>query len=110
MSEIIETINDRFGTDFAEADRLFFEQIVEDCVSDETLRAQAMANTLDNFRYPFEETFNDKIIERMEQIKDIFNRLMEDGDFGELVSKAIMNEVYRRLKQQMEEETFLANQ
>ena len=97
LSEIIETINDRFGTDFTETDRLFFEQIVEDCVSDETLKVQARANTLDNFRFPFEESFNDKIIDRMDQNQEIFNRLMDGEDFTTVVSNAIMQEVYRRL-------------
>ena len=97
LSEIIETINDRFGTDFTETDRLFFEQIVEDCVSDETLKVQARANTLDNFRFPFEESFNNKIIDRMDQNQEIFNRLMDGGDFTTVVSNAIMQEVYRRL-------------
>ncbi|MBF0452846.1 MAG: hypothetical protein HQK75_19235 [Candidatus Magnetomorum sp.] len=54
----------------------------------------------DNFKFPFEELFNDKIIERMDQNQDIFNRLMEGGDFAKAISNAIMHEVYRRLKDQ----------
>ncbi|KPA12480.1 type I restriction endonuclease subunit R [Candidatus Magnetomorum sp. HK-1] len=100
LSEIIQTINDRFETEFGEGDRLFFEQIVEGCVSDENLKVQAQANTIDNFKFPFEELFNDKIIERMDQNQDLFNRLMEGGDFATSVSNAIMHEVYRRLKEQ----------
>jgi len=41
-----------------ESDRLFFEQIVEDFVSDKGLKAQARANSMDNFRYPFKEIFS----------------------------------------------------
>jgi len=96
LSEIISIINDRFSTDFSESDRLFFEQIVEDCVSDEGLRAQAQANTMDNFRYPFEESFNDKIIDRMDQNQDIFKRLMENDEFNGVVLNVLMQEVYRR--------------
>ncbi|MBT4290523.1 MAG: type I restriction endonuclease subunit R, partial [Deltaproteobacteria bacterium] len=96
LSEIISIINDRFGTNFSESDRLFFEQIVEDCVSDEELKAQAQANNIDNFRFPFEESFNDKIIERMDQNQDIFNRLMENDDFNGVVLNVLMKEVYRR--------------
>ncbi|KPA19379.1 Restriction endonuclease, type I, R subunit/Type III, Res subunit [Candidatus Magnetomorum sp. HK-1] len=97
LSEIIQIINDKFGTDFTETDRLFFEQIVEACVSDEILKVQARVNSLDNFRFPFEESYNDKIIERMDQNQDIFNRLMEGGDFASVVLNTIMKEVYRRL-------------
>lgn len=94
LSEIIETINNRFGTDFTEADRLLFEQLVEDFISDDTLKVQARANTLDNFKYPFEESYHNKIIDRMDQNQDIFNRLMEGGDFATIVFNGIMQEVY----------------
>jgi type I restriction enzyme, R subunit len=96
LSEIISIINDRFGTNFSESDRLFFEQIVEDCISDEELKAQARANNMDNFRYPFKEIFNDKIIDRMDQNQDIFTRLMENDEFNGVVLNVLMKEVYRR--------------
>ena len=96
LSDIIKTINERFGTDFTEADRLFFEQIVEDCVMDENLGTQARANTYDNFKYPFEDTYKDKIIDRMDQNQEMFNKLMEEGEFGTLVFNAIMKAVYKR--------------
>ncbi len=33
----------------------------------------------------------------MEQNQDIFDKIMEKGDFSNLVTKTIMAEVYRRL-------------
>ena len=96
LSEIIQTLNERFGTDFKEADRLFFEQIVEDCVSDEDLGTQARANTIENFKYPFEDAYKDKVIDRMDQNQEMFNNLMEEGEFSTLVFNAIMKEVYKR--------------
>lgn len=99
LSKIIQVINDKFGTDFEEADRLFFEQVVEDCVSDEQLKQHAEANTFENFKFPFRDIFDEKVIERMDQNQDIFNRMMAGGEFGELVFNAIMKEVYARLKE-----------
>jgi type I restriction enzyme R subunit len=98
LSEIIQVINEKFGTDFEEADRLFFEQVVEDCVSDEQLKQQAKANSFENFKFPFRDIFDEKVIERMDQNQEIFNRMMAGGEFGELVFNAIMKEVYGRLK------------
>ena len=49
------------------------------------LKTQVQANTIDNFKYPFEETFNDKIIDRIDQNQGIFNRIMEQGDFSTVV-------------------------
>ncbi len=97
LSEIINIINDRFGTEFNETDRLFFDQIAEDCIADENLKTQALANTIDNFKFPFEDAFINKVIERMDQNTDIFNRVMEEGEFSDLVAGAVLKEVYQRL-------------
>ncbi|ADV46545.1 protein of unknown function DUF450 [Nitratifractor salsuginis DSM 16511] len=98
LSEIIKILNERFGTEFEEADRLFFEQIEEDLVADETLQKQAKVNKLDTFKYAFNDMFTDKLIERMDQNQDIFEKILEDKDFGELVKGMMMKSVYRRLK------------
>lgn len=98
LSEIIQVINERFGTEFEEADKLVFEQVVEDCVSDDQLRQQAQANTYENFQYPFRDVYDEKVIDRMEQNSEICNRMITGGHFSELVFSAIMKEVYKRLK------------
>lgn len=99
LSIIINKLNDRFSTEFEEADRLFFEQIETELVQDETLKTQAKANKLDTFKFAFEETFLEKLIERMEQNQDIFEKILEDQSFGSLVKELMMKNVYTRLNQ-----------
>lgn len=67
LSEIIHILNDRFGTEFNNADKLFFDQIEEELVTDEKLQMQAQSNSMDNFKYGFDEAFLAKLIERMEE-------------------------------------------
>lgn len=45
LSKIIETINSRFGTDWTEEDRLLFDQISGDMISNEKLNQQARVNS-----------------------------------------------------------------
>ncbi len=54
LSELVDKLNDRFGTDFTQADQLFFDQVAEEAVENETLRTAAKVNTLDNFKHVFE--------------------------------------------------------
>ena len=35
LSQLIDIVNERFGTDFNQADQLFFDQIVQAAVTDE---------------------------------------------------------------------------
>ena len=39
LSQLIDIVNDRFGTDFNQADQLFFDQIVEAALTDNNLKA-----------------------------------------------------------------------
>ncbi len=41
--------------------------------------------------------FTDKLIERMDQNQDIFEKILEDKSFGDLVKKMMLKSVYGRL-------------
>ena len=49
LSQLIDIVNQRFGTDFNQADQLFFDQIVEAAVTDEGLQQAAKVNPEDKF-------------------------------------------------------------
>ena len=50
LSEIIQVLNERFGTTFTEEDRLFFDQIKARATSNSQVIQTAMANPLDKFQ------------------------------------------------------------
>lgn len=103
LSEIIEVLNDRFGTEFEEADRLFFAQIEAELMDDATLQIQAKVNQLDTFKYAFEALFIDKLIERMDQNQEIFEKILENQSFGSLVKELMMKKVYARMNEVQEQ-------
>jgi type I restriction enzyme, R subunit len=98
LSEIINVLNDKFGTDFTTADKLFFDQIEQVLVDDITLQQQAKSNSMENFKYGFDDKFGTTLIERMDNNQDIFNRIFEDKDFGELVKTWMLKKVYDRIR------------
>jgi type I restriction enzyme R subunit len=104
LSEIIDVLNERFGTEFEEADKLFFDQIETELVHDETLQTQARVNKIDTFKYAFEELFLSKLIDRMDQNQDIFEKILEDKAFGSLVREWMMKKVYTRLNESAEQD------
>lgn len=96
LSEVISVLNKRFGTEFTEADKLFFDQIEEELYADDRLKEQAQSNTEENFKYVFDDAFMDKSISRMEQNQDIFSKIMDDKDFGLLVKNYMLKKLYKR--------------
>lgn len=97
LSEIIHVLNDRFGTEFEEADKLFFDQIEAELMEDEALQSQAKANKMDTFKYAFDDKFLDRLIARMEQNREIFEKILEDQAFGDLVKALMMKRIYERM-------------
>jgi type I restriction enzyme R subunit len=100
LSEIIRLLNDRFGTDFTEADKLFIDSIEEEMMQDDKLALQAKNNPIDNFKFGFDEIFIDKVIDRMEQNQDIVNKIMDDKVFAGVLKEYLMRKVYGRLNEE----------
>src|SRR6185295_1777154 len=85
LSTIVDLLNERFGTNLTEADKLLFDQFEEDWVADPDLGAQARSNSLDNFRFGFDKKFESTVIGRMDLNDEIFRRLMDDPAFADTV-------------------------
>ena len=99
LSEIINVLNKKFGTDFSTGDKLFFDQIEEELVIHAGLKEQAQNNPIENFKFGFDDLFMDKLIGRMEQNQDIFAKMMDDKEFGGIVKNYMLKKVYNRLNQ-----------
>jgi type I restriction enzyme, R subunit len=98
LSQLIDIVNERFGTDFNQADQLFFDQIVEVAIADDGLRQAAAANPEDKFELVFRNLLERLFVERMDQNEDIFIRFMNDQSFQRIVTAWMAGEAYRRLR------------
>ena len=98
LSQLIDLVNERFGTDFNQADQLFFDQIVEAAVTDDGLRQAAAVNPEDKFTLVFRGLLERLFVERMDQNEEIFVRYMNDLPFRDVVSAWMASEAYRRLR------------
>jgi type I restriction enzyme R subunit len=98
LSRLIDVVNDRFGTDFNQADQLFFDQIVEAAVLDAGLKQAAVVNPGDKFELVFKNLLEALFVERMDQNEEIFARFMNDKAFQKLVTNWLSTEAYRKLR------------
>ena len=98
LSTVVQELNKRFATDFTIGDQLFFEQIEADLVHDHNLSKQAKTNSIDNFKYPFDDVFIGKVIERMEQNQEITDKIMNEDRFADTVRDLLLKRVYSRLQ------------
>lgn len=98
LSQLIDVVNQRFGTDFNQADQLFFDQIVAAAMSDDRLRQAAAVNPGDKFELVFRNLLQQLFIERIDQNEEIFVRFMNDEPFQKIVTEWMASEAYRRLR------------
>ena len=94
LSEIIERLNDRFGTDFTDEDRHFFEQVKERAVRNDDVRRMAQANTYDKFALGFRPQLGKLMVERMGENDAIVTRFLDDAEFQQTASEVLAREVY----------------
>ena len=99
LSDLIDLLNDRLGTDFKPVDQLFFDQIIEDAIANEDLREAALVNTMENFGYVFFRALQNLFIDRMEMNEDITAKFINERDFKEIVSGHMLHDVYNRIRE-----------
>lgn len=98
LSRLIDIVNERFGTDFNQADQLFFDQIVEAAIADEGLKQAAAVNPDDKFALVFKNLLENIFMERMDQNEDIFIRFMNDTSFQKIITSLLAAEAYKKLR------------
>jgi type I restriction enzyme R subunit len=97
LSRLIDIINERFGTDFNQADQLFFDQILEAAALDETLKQAASVNPEEKFELVFKNLLETLFMERMDQNEDLVAQFMNDPAKRQLITGWLASETYRKL-------------
>jgi len=98
LSSLVDKLNERFGTDFTEADQLFFDQIRVSAQANETIQEAAKANNLSDFTAYMERVLDELFIERMEGNEEIFSRVMTDRQFRSAASEHLAFEIFERAR------------
>jgi len=98
LSEIIAVLNERFGTQFAEEDRLFFQQIKEKACNNDHVVRTALANPLDKFELGIRKLIEDLMIERMGENDKIVTRYMADQEFQGSAFPILAREIFEAVR------------
>jgi len=97
LSEIITEINQRFGTDFTEADRVFFAELKTRLADNESLQASAKANTKENVQLLHDALFNAVLQSMIDSNFEMFKRINDNDEFGQIVRARIFDQVYQEI-------------
>lgn len=97
LTLIIEKINEKFGTQFTEMDKVL-SQIENDFTADEKWAGLAQNNDEITFGLLFEKDFLEKAAKRYEQNDAFFVRLFKDAAFMHYVTDIMRGGLYKKLR------------
>ena len=86
LSNILHVLNDKYGTEFTDADKIYFDQLEQALFENEDLKTRAQNNPIENFKYAFEEVFIQTLIDRMKdnELRLDANPLFAAGPIGDI--------------------------
>lgn len=98
LSDIIELLNERFGTQFTEEDRLFFEQIREKALKNDQVIQTALANPLDKFTLGIKKLIEDLMIQRLGENDKIVTKYMDDQAFQNVALPVLARAIFEGVR------------
>lgn len=99
LSEIITVLNDKFGTEFSEEDRLFFQQIKERAAKNEQIIKTAQANPqFEKFQLGIRKLIEEMMIQRMGENDKIVTRYMDDAEFQNSAFPILAREILQAIQ------------
>lgn len=100
LSRLVDLINDRFGTEFNQADQYFLDQIVETASMEDSLIRAAEVNPVEKFKLVFKNILESLFIERMDQNEEFFARFMNEPEFQKFLTEGLAEQSYNKIKVQ----------
>lgn len=100
LSEIIQVLNERFGTNLSEEDRLFFEQIRQKASKNPQVIKTALANPLDKFLLGVRKFIEEIMIQRLSENDRIVTRYMDDQEFQNTTFPLLARAIFETVREQ----------
>jgi type I restriction enzyme R subunit len=82
LSEIIRLLNERFGTNFTDKDKVSLKGLEERLAGNPALSASLEANTKENARLTFDHVVKDQLQEMVDTNFELYKRVTDDGQFA----------------------------
>jgi type I restriction enzyme R subunit len=82
LSRIIRELNERFGTDFSEEDKVFIRSLEEKLAADAALTASVRANVPENARLTFDHVVTDRLQDMVDTNFRFYKRITDDREFA----------------------------
>jgi type I restriction enzyme R subunit len=97
-SDLITALNECFGMNLGDADRIWFEQQEEHLQADADVRTVALGNDLEQFRVFLAPVVEEKIIDRHQANGELFDAFFGNDQFRDLMQDWLTKQLWERIR------------
>lgn len=91
LSAIIKEVNDRFGTEFSQEDKLILSRMGEELSNDADLRGAILSNTVDQAKIKFDAAFEDALVKALNSHFKLYEKLDKSRELKDFVGKRMFD-------------------
>jgi type I restriction enzyme R subunit len=96
LSEILKLLNERFGTDFAEEDRVFLQVLERKLAEDMGVAASFAVNTRENARLTFEHKMRDAVQDMIDTNFKFYKQINDKPAFAQFLNDLLFDRYAER--------------
>ena len=98
LSLIIRILNETFGTDFTEEDKVFIREFEERLTANPTLETSLRVNTRENARLTFDHVANDTLQDMIDTNFKFYKRTNDDAEFAKVFFDWLFERVVKAIE------------
>ncbi len=97
LSKIIKEINERYGTNFTDADRLILNDLSARLLKSETLQGSIKNNSKDSAKLKFDSMFQDELVGVLDNHFSLYQKLDQSPELKRFVQDRVFEFVLRKM-------------
>ena len=94
LSQILETLNEAFATEFTDSDRLLVTQITGNMLSDEVLMDKVKNNPKENVAAIFDKFFDKELVNIFQSNESFYIKITQNNELKERLKHDLLDFVY----------------
>jgi type I restriction enzyme R subunit len=98
LSRIVKDVNEKYGTNFTDEDRIIADKLSQKLMEDENLEGSINNNARDIAKVKFDELFEKELVEMVNNHFDFYQKINDDKDTRGYLKDRIFDMVYRKIK------------
>jgi len=100
LSKIIDDMNDAFGTDFTDDDKVFLERVKNNLLENKELLNKMEHNSRENVKAVFDKYFNEEMTGLLKNNMNFYKRVVDNEKLKDKLKTALFNLLYEDFKKE----------